>query len=64
MTIGDVPAFRIEYQLDAAEQDVRKLDVFAANSTCGYTISLASSPEELPQHLAAWQEFLASLRLS
>jgi hypothetical protein len=61
IAIGSVPAYRIEYQLDAGEQDVRKIDVFAANGTCGYTVSLASSPEELTQHLIVWQAFLASL---
>jgi hypothetical protein len=63
ISIGAVPAYRIEYQLDAGEQEVRKIDVFAANDTCGYTISLASSPEELAQHLPLWQEFLANLTL-
>jgi hypothetical protein len=63
VSIGSVPAYRIEYRLDAGEQDVRKIDVFAANGTCGYTISLASSPEELAQHLPVWQEFLTNLTL-
>jgi hypothetical protein len=63
-SISGVPAYRIEYQLDAGEQEVRKIDVFAANDTCGYTISLASSPEELAQHLSIWQQFLNDLKLS
>lgn len=62
ISIGGVPAFKIEYQLDAADQDVRKIDVFAASGPCGYTISLASSPEELTQHLGVWQQFLADFR--
>jgi hypothetical protein len=61
LSLGGVVAFRIEYSLDAGDQAVRKIDVFAATGTCGYTISLASSPEELAQHLTAWQEFLSSL---
>jgi hypothetical protein len=51
----------LEYGLEAGGDEVRKIDVFAANGSCGYTVSLASSPEELAQHLTAWQAFLASL---
>jgi hypothetical protein len=61
-TIGGVPAYRIEYRLDAQSQDVRKIEIYAASETCGYTIGLASSPEELQQLLPAWQEFIASFR--
>jgi hypothetical protein len=62
ITLGGLPAFRIEYQLDAQDQDVRKIEIYAANRTCGYTIGLSSSPEELTQHLPAWREFLAAFR--
>jgi hypothetical protein len=61
LTISGVPAFQIEYRLDARDQEVRKIDIFAAKGTCGYTVSLASSPEELAQHLATWQAFLNTL---
>lgn len=62
ISVGGVPAFKVEYELDAADQEVRKIDVFAATGPCGYTISLASSPEELAQHLPSWQQFLADFQ--
>jgi hypothetical protein len=64
VSIGGVPGLQIEYVLDAGDQEVRKVDVFAATATCGYTVSLASSPEELGQHLPSWRSFLATLTFS
>jgi hypothetical protein len=63
-SIGAVPAFRIEYELDAGGQEVRKIDVYAANDRCGYTIAFAAAPEEVAQYLPAWDAFLAALTLS
>ena len=63
-SLGGVEGFKIEYRQSLEDgSEVQKIDIFAANKSCGYTVSLTSSPDDLAEHLPAWQEFLNTLAL-